>query len=342
MSSGRIHVRFKGKSFDIDASSADTFSDIKTKVYHCTGVPTYQQILIFRGVVLDTGKPELFDELTRTPNLFLIENPAEFEINVRQDTGIVAFNVSPIHTVREVKKMLELKLDILADTQVLALNGLVLQDELTLSHYNIRPNTTLFLSMKKARTARLMCLIDQLFDVMNDFITASEHRRSTLADEISKLVENPQIASYARIHTGTAKLIAEAKFMLEEHHFMSSERFDHAIAVLQDRSITQFEACATIAEMMQEAMNIDSSEDEDLFPQSTVVQPATAIPAGPLPTCWGMFQQYEAREKEFAQQISVLKKMGFRDETVMNRALREASGNVPQAAKLIFHKFSHE
>ena len=342
MSSGRIHVRFKGKSFDIDVSSANTFSDIKTNVYRCTSVPPYQQILILRGEILDAEKPELFDELTRTPNLFLIENPAEFEINVRQDTGIVALNVSPIHTVREVKKMLEFKLDILADTQILALNGLVLQDELTLSHYNIRPNTTLFLIIKKARTARLMCLIDQLFDVMNDFITASEHRRSTLADEISKLVENPQIASYARIHKGTAKLIAEAKFMLEEHHFMSSERFDHAIAVLQDRSITQFEACATVAEMMQEAMNSDSSEDEDLFPQSTIIQPATAIPTGPLPTCWGMFQQYEAREKEFAQQISVLKKMGFRDETIMNRALREASGNVPQAAKLIFHKFSHE
>ena len=343
MSVSLIHVRFKDKFLRVPCDpSADSVSAVKSKIAVSLGIPEFRQILVFDGNVLTNTQSLASIGITNGSTIFLVEVPSNFRIEVRGPQGATFLNVSATQTVADLKKQLEIESNVAADAQVLVGAGKVLSDELTLAHYGIRPGIPLFLRIRRQeKSTKLTSLNDHLFDLMNDFITVNEGRRSEISNEIAEIVQNPQLIAYAKIHLGAAKLVDEARFMLEEYQAMSSERLDRAIAGVQDLMMMQFEACANGAYLLREALERDDSDEEEVV-QQTKTDYEGGISAEELPTCWGLFDRYEQGEKEFARQISVLKKMGFRDENVMKKALREASGNVPQAAKLIFHKFSHE
>lgn len=343
MSVSLIHVRFKDKSLCVPCdASTDSVSAVKSKIALSAGIPEFRQILVFDGKVLANTQSLASIGITNGSKVFLVEVPSNFRIEVRGPHGVTFLDVSATQTVADLKKQIEIEASVAADAQLLVGAGQILSDELTLAHYGIRPGVPLFLRIRRQeKNTRLTSLIDHLFDLMNDFITVSEGRQSEISNEIAEIVQNPQLIAYAKIHLGAAKLVDEARFMLEEYQAMSSERLDRAIAGVQDLMMLQFEACANGAYVMREALESDDSDEEEVV-QQTKTDYEGGVSTEELPTCWGMFDRYEQGEKEFARQISVLKKMGFRDETLMKKALREASGNVPQAAKLIFHKFSHE
>lgn len=338
----RTRVRFRDRTWYIELPKESRVEDVKKSVSSLANIPEFRITLVFDGKILDdAGTVALKEGAT----LIVTEIPEEFSVNVR-GTGITPFDikVALTDTVLDVKQKIEAATSVVADAQVLVAKGAVLRDEFTLAFYNMRPNLPIFVKTKStAGSTRLANLIEKLFELMNDFITANDSRRMAVSDEISKLIEEPYLVAYAKIHSRTARLIDESRFLVEEFRYTANDKLSRAFLEMQDVAMAQYESSADGIRLLQEAMESEENEDillEPKYPTNTDYK--TEMLTDKLPACWGFFRFDEAGEKQFARQISVLKKMGFTDENQMLKALKETSGNVPQAAKIIFYKFSHE
>ena len=338
----RTRVRFRDRTWSLNLPKESRVEDVKKSVSALANIPEFRITLIFAGKILEgTGTVTLTEGAT----LVVTEIPEEFSVNVR-GTGISPFDVKVAltDTVLDLKQKIEATTAVAPDAQVLVAKGAVLRDELTLAFYNMRPNLPIFVKTKStAQTARLANLIERLFELMNDFITANDSRRAVVSEEISKLIEEPYLVAYAKIHSRTARLIDESRFLVEEFRYTANDRLSRAFWEMQDVAMAQYESSADGIRLLQEAMESEENEDillEPKYPTNTDYK--TEMLTEKLPACWGLFCFDDAGEKQFARQISVLKKMGFTDENQMLKALKETSGNVPQAAKIIFYKFSHE
>ena len=339
------HVRFKETDFDVPMSDKLFISDLKNAISATTDVPPFRQVLVCDGRTLEDTESLSISNIPETSVILVHEIPETFKVQVRgRAFSPFLLTISLSETVSNVKHRIEKERKIAHETQTLVAKGKVLQDDLSLAFYNIRPNTPLFVKIQeKTESAKLAHLIDRLFELMSDFLTANDSRRVEVSIEITKIIENPHLIAYAKIHPRTARLIDESRFMIEEFQYMTSDKLSRVILDLQDLAITQYESSPDGIRVLQELMEDMEKSDvrlETNIPTNLNYKPV--ISSTKLPACWGPFCRDDATEKEFAQQISVLKKMGFTDEKVMLKALTETAGNIPQAAKIIFNRFAHE
>ena len=137
----------KAITLEVQASDLSTTENIKLKIQDKVNVPLRQQKLIFVGKELENDMSEYIIQNCSILHLYLKSNP---DIQVYVNTGnenyledIFALKVNPLHTIGNVKAMIQDKEGIPCNQQSLMFDGEQLEDNHTLSMYNIQSYCTI-------------------------------------------------------------------------------------------------------------------------------------------------------------------------------------------------------
>ncbi|OHT02058.1 hypothetical protein TRFO_30935 [Tritrichomonas foetus] len=146
----------------------------------------------------------------------------------------------------------------------LIFSGKVLVDEMTLNFYNITNGSLIYVASMKSdinRKVRPSMLLNQLYQLVSSLVSNPNQNRAVLMSEISELIENPVLQSYARIDRNAHKLIDEALRVLESVAATPVTNYE-IIARLNDLALMQYEAYPEGINSLQETM-ISDNEDDD-------------------------------------------------------------------------------
>jgi hypothetical protein len=174
--------------------------------------------------------------------------------------------------------------------------------------------------------------------------TAAVQRQ--LSAEITGLLDDPVLHSYARICPEVKAIVDDARIFLDSVEPPLSAELNRTIACLNDQTMTQFETTAAGMRSLRDVLM------KDVGPRTVPLAPVhldfePRITEEPLPVWWSprlaeagrvrrhtRDRQVPMRER-WSNEIRALKRMGFGDESVILRALKETSGNVQRASELL-------
>ena len=139
-----------GKTFTLEVQASETIEDIKNEIQDKVNIPLYQQRLIFAGKQLENEctLSECNIQNWSTLHLYLRSCP-EIQIHVKkvienqlQAENIIVLKVNSLHIIENLKAIIEDKEGIPMDRQRLIFGGEQLEDEHTLSMYDIQREST--------------------------------------------------------------------------------------------------------------------------------------------------------------------------------------------------------
>jgi len=145
-----IYVKdLKGNTLTIDVEQYDTIAEIKQNIYHKNGIHESYQLLIWNGNHLDNYKTINYYGIKHESTFFLVVKPEMddnvFEIYVKGQERTFIINVESSDTIKEIKKKIFVERCIPIAEQTLVGAGQKLEDDLTLKHYQIKKENTIFL-----------------------------------------------------------------------------------------------------------------------------------------------------------------------------------------------------
>ena len=138
------------KMIGLEVDPSDTLESIKAKVRDQEGIPAENQMLIFAGVkIVEMEGSFLYDLVfTYDASLHFIvihnqdESSIQIMIRIFSSNKTISLEVKPLDTIGNVKKTIEEKEGIPAHEQSLILAGKKLEDDRTLSDYQISNGMT--------------------------------------------------------------------------------------------------------------------------------------------------------------------------------------------------------
>ncbi|XP_078410469.1 uncharacterized protein LOC144687821 [Cetorhinus maximus] len=150
----RLQVRFlTGEDIELDVDPSIQISALKMMIYKKANVPYFQQ----RLVVQNRSTVELKDnkrlcDYNVSPSdavMLIVKNEERMQIFLRNDKGKTStYDVLPSESVRDFRVRVQRQEGVPASQQRLVYEGKQLEDGLTLADYNIKPESTIFLTLR--------------------------------------------------------------------------------------------------------------------------------------------------------------------------------------------------
>ena len=136
----------------LDMKVSDTIKKLKTKIQHTEGIQESQQRLIFNGIELEDNNTLSFYNINSDSIIYLevcFNTLNAIKVYITNNIGdILSLTVQPSESIEDIKKMITEEINIPFEQQYLSFNEVELENQFSLSDYNIKSGSTIHLTVR--------------------------------------------------------------------------------------------------------------------------------------------------------------------------------------------------